>query len=262
MILRRFRHHLSGQDWFAVGLDVLVVIVGIFLGMQVTDWNEERKQKASLQAYYDLLLSDLNEELSDWTNTRIYYQRTRQYGIQALEHMERGDALDPAQIVALYQASQTMIPAHYQTAYTEISAHGLISLIPDKTFKRQLSFHYSNLDSITSMNLINTRYRSYLRAYFDFSIRETIHSQCGDRAFVDENGFSRFKMPETCDLDLSEQQIEKQEALLQAYSDMNIDLRNHLATIDYILTDINFAIESSSSLRDSILHVLKSGTAQ
>jgi len=42
MLLRRFTHHLKDQNWFAVGLDVIVVIVGIFLGMQVTEWNEQR----------------------------------------------------------------------------------------------------------------------------------------------------------------------------------------------------------------------------
>jgi hypothetical protein len=45
MILRRFMKHVTDQNWFAVGLDVLVVITGIFLGMQVTDWNEDRKDQ-------------------------------------------------------------------------------------------------------------------------------------------------------------------------------------------------------------------------
>ena len=49
MILRRFMQHIKGQNWFAVGLDVVVVIVGIFLGMQVTEWNEERKERIDLQ---------------------------------------------------------------------------------------------------------------------------------------------------------------------------------------------------------------------
>ena len=38
MILRRFMQHVKEQNWFAVGLDVIVVIVGIFLGMQVQKW--------------------------------------------------------------------------------------------------------------------------------------------------------------------------------------------------------------------------------
>ena len=45
MILRKFAKHMTEQNWFAVGLDVIVVITGIFLGMQVTDWNEVRKER-------------------------------------------------------------------------------------------------------------------------------------------------------------------------------------------------------------------------
>jgi hypothetical protein len=37
--------HIKEQNWFAVGLDVIVVIVGIFLGMQVTEWNEQRESQ-------------------------------------------------------------------------------------------------------------------------------------------------------------------------------------------------------------------------
>lgn len=36
MILRRFMKHVTDQNWIAVVLDVLVVITGIFLGMQVS----------------------------------------------------------------------------------------------------------------------------------------------------------------------------------------------------------------------------------
>ena len=40
MILRRFTQHIKEQNGFAVGLDIIVVVVGIFLGMQVTEWND------------------------------------------------------------------------------------------------------------------------------------------------------------------------------------------------------------------------------
>ena len=59
MILRRFMEHVREQNWFAVGLDVLVVIVGIFLGMQVTEWNESRKDQNSEKAY----LLDLHRDM-------------------------------------------------------------------------------------------------------------------------------------------------------------------------------------------------------
>jgi uncharacterized membrane protein len=43
MLLRHVSKHFSEQNWFAVGLDVIVVITGVFLGMQVTEWNNGRK---------------------------------------------------------------------------------------------------------------------------------------------------------------------------------------------------------------------------
>lgn len=42
MLLRRFMKHLASEDWVAVGLDVIVVVIGIFLGMQVNEWNNNR----------------------------------------------------------------------------------------------------------------------------------------------------------------------------------------------------------------------------
>lgn len=57
MILRRFVQHVTDQNWFAVGLDLLVVITGIFLGMQVTDWNQDRSDRERERQYL-LRLSD------------------------------------------------------------------------------------------------------------------------------------------------------------------------------------------------------------
>ena len=61
MILRRFIQHVKEQNWFAVGLDVIVVIVGIFLGLQVQAWYEDQKTQAQERAY----LLRLNNELEN-----------------------------------------------------------------------------------------------------------------------------------------------------------------------------------------------------
>jgi hypothetical protein len=58
MILRRFTKHLKDQNWFVVELDVLAVITGIYLGLQVSDWNEERKYKDEAVTIITQLLTD------------------------------------------------------------------------------------------------------------------------------------------------------------------------------------------------------------
>ena len=42
MLLRRITKHVKDQNWFAVGIDFAIVVVGVFMGLQVANWNEAR----------------------------------------------------------------------------------------------------------------------------------------------------------------------------------------------------------------------------
>lgn len=45
MLLRRITNHLKQQNWFAVGVEIVIVLVGVFLGIQAANWNNEREQR-------------------------------------------------------------------------------------------------------------------------------------------------------------------------------------------------------------------------
>lgn len=45
MILRRVTEHVGSQNWFAVGIDFLIVVIGVFIGIQVANWNEARADR-------------------------------------------------------------------------------------------------------------------------------------------------------------------------------------------------------------------------
>lgn len=42
MILRRVMEHVNSQNWTAVALDFLIVVVGVFVGIQLGNWNDAR----------------------------------------------------------------------------------------------------------------------------------------------------------------------------------------------------------------------------
>ena len=46
MLLRRITHHVKTQNWFAVGIDFAIVVVGVFIGLQVANWNASRADRA------------------------------------------------------------------------------------------------------------------------------------------------------------------------------------------------------------------------
>ena len=45
MILRRISENVRSQNWFAVAIEFIIVVVGVFMGLQVQDWNDARKAR-------------------------------------------------------------------------------------------------------------------------------------------------------------------------------------------------------------------------
>ncbi len=61
MLLRRVIEHVKAQNWTAVALDFVIVVVGVFIGIQVSNWNAARI--AEVQA--EDLLQRMIEEAED-----------------------------------------------------------------------------------------------------------------------------------------------------------------------------------------------------
>lgn len=59
MILRSLTKHVKDQNWFAVWMDFLIVVLGVFIGIQVSNWNIERDNNATKARYVEFFLEDL-----------------------------------------------------------------------------------------------------------------------------------------------------------------------------------------------------------
>ena len=68
MLLRRYIKHLNTQNWTAVFLDFIIVVFGLFIGLQIDSWNDDRKNAALEKAYLEQLQADFsqNVEQLDW----------------------------------------------------------------------------------------------------------------------------------------------------------------------------------------------------
>ncbi len=61
MILRRVIAHFKKQEWTAIAIDFLIVVVGVFVGLQVSNWNAARSERAQLDQQLISLRSELEE---------------------------------------------------------------------------------------------------------------------------------------------------------------------------------------------------------
>ena len=55
MLLRRISKHVKDQNWFAVFIDFAIVVIGVFIGLQVANWNDTQSTKAELRASLERL---------------------------------------------------------------------------------------------------------------------------------------------------------------------------------------------------------------
>lgn len=61
MILRRITEAFRRQDWFTVAIETLIVVLGVFLGLQVNNWNEARATEARKAEIVAALVTDLKD---------------------------------------------------------------------------------------------------------------------------------------------------------------------------------------------------------
>ncbi|MEO1250924.1 MAG: hypothetical protein AAFW81_01100 [Pseudomonadota bacterium] len=63
MLLRRMIEHVKTQNWTAVGLDFVIVVVGVFIGIQVSNWNDARANRGIVAAHLSEIAEDLRTHL-------------------------------------------------------------------------------------------------------------------------------------------------------------------------------------------------------
>ncbi len=66
MLLRRITKHVTDQNWTAIGLDFLIVVIGVYIGLQVSNWNIERGEKENYQAARVRLVAEIDANLMDF----------------------------------------------------------------------------------------------------------------------------------------------------------------------------------------------------
>jgi hypothetical protein len=62
MILRRLSQSLKEQNWTAIAIEFVLLVLGVFLGIQVSNWNAERETREKAAVFTARLKDDLRME--------------------------------------------------------------------------------------------------------------------------------------------------------------------------------------------------------
>lgn len=151
MILRRVIEHVKAQNWTAVGLDFLIVVMGVFIGIQVSNWNAALQKKAEERAILSRLQLESEDVVSFWSRdvhlfgAAIENQRLLLEALKAgVAPSEQRAAIEDALLrISFYPA---VSPPH--SVYDEVIASGGLQLISDLRARRSVSAYAAEADFI------------------------------------------------------------------------------------------------------------------
>ncbi|MEM1106333.1 MAG: hypothetical protein AAGH87_08065 [Pseudomonadota bacterium] len=151
MLLRRISTHVKEQNWFAVFLDFFIVVVGVFIGIQVANWNEQRALKAQERSYLILIQEEIDRNLELSLNRLIYYTTVSEAAERTLEYLEGDEpCTDDCRglLVDAFHASQFFAQSFSSVAFDDAVQLGFPS---NETLRDTLTMGYRGLVS-TNVN--------------------------------------------------------------------------------------------------------------
>jgi len=143
---RRFTDHLKAQQWLAVVIDLLIVIVGVFIGIEAANWNTSRQDRQEERRYYGQIIVDLDSDLKALRDARRFARANDLAGEFVVASLA-DDAVarsHPGRFASsLVTAGYLYFPTPSRQTYDELISTGNLGLLRDDELKRAISQYYA-----------------------------------------------------------------------------------------------------------------------
>jgi len=174
MIFHRIAHHLKQQQWTAVLIELVILILGVFLGFQVTDWADERANRAAETRHLEEIAEDLRADTAVFDQIRmsaemrisgIDYILGETRGVTRPSHLvtPTGNTYDmPAgppvtaadRTTLLGRANLVRSTTGNRTGFEALLGAGGMQKIRDRQISRQLQVYYAQFDEMDELTNI------------------------------------------------------------------------------------------------------------
>lgn len=160
MLLRSLTRHVKNQNWFAVWLDFVIVVVGVFVGIQVSNWNDSVRLQALEQSYLSRLAADLANSKTDFEIEVRFADESRSKISQFLEAIHNPSTSDEDLVrFAGFYFTDGIFLADFrpsQATFDDLKATGNLEIIRDLQLREALiALHYWYDDSVDKFRINN-----------------------------------------------------------------------------------------------------------
>ena len=253
MVIRRIREHVADQNWFAVGIDLAIVVVGVFFGLQVNNWNETRIERDSGRAYRARLIEDLRANEVDMQARSIFFGAVRQHAAAALEALDRpSDKRGEALLIDAVQAAQTWPKSMKRFTYDEILSAGKTERLGDPSLREKIDNFYVGAAVAGSILASDPSYRDRLRRILPYAVQQRIAFRCANRFNTNVDYDLFVTLAPTCAPDLDTDAIQGAVERIRATPEIRLDLTRHLVDLDSKLAVFRIVEGRARGLREMV----------
>ncbi len=200
MILRRITKHVKDQNWFAVVLDFFIVVAGILIAFQITNWSEAQKEDALERQYLERLRDDIalsaKQARASITSQeeKLASQRTL---LEALNTCTLNDETRPDVVDGIFRIGQFGSSSLVRGVIDELQSTGRMGIISNIDLRRELTELLGEQQSHSDVrDYIVERFSPQI-AYVD--ARQVINLPDGENYWPDFNpDWMSFDFPTLC----------------------------------------------------------------
>lgn len=145
MIIKRMARYIREHDWFAVLIEIVVVMVGLMLAFQLDGWVEQRGERQKEAEYVQRLISDVEiDVVAIQFAIDIASMRLRLADLLMEVSREPAVAINrPVEFVgAINQAAYTYTPSLTSHTFEDLRSTGNMRLLLDQELKDALYDYY------------------------------------------------------------------------------------------------------------------------
>ena len=199
MILKRLRTEAARQNWFGVTVDFLILVLGVFLGIQVNNWNQARLDRSEGAEYRDRLISDLDSNQRDLA-FRIHYDgQVLAHARSAMSALDGPADRNPGEfIIHAYEASNHIPQPLREFTYNEAVAAGKAERLGDPMLRDRIANYYVGLTTMQRLFDYTPPYRDLIRSALPFAAQAQVMKDCPEVLKSDEFGNVTPRLSDDC----------------------------------------------------------------
>ena len=200
MILRRFTKHITEQNWFAVGLDVIVVILGVYIGIYLGEASSERAIQQDVQEAVSVIKTQLEFDLENLDRIADYRTQKLEQPRKALALLSQKELDQIAFSNAIFESYRRVYTLFTKSSgYSGIKDTGYLSKINSTELQHTLANLYDSI--YVRLNVINSESDDtvwdYSRTYI------LMYWSATDNTFIGDPDIARARLQNALERSLS-----------------------------------------------------------